>query len=62
MATVIDKEAVHRAILENPLDDAPRLIFADILEELGEEERANLNSTSATYKKCSTHFVRHVPR
>lgn len=32
--------ALLEAILENPADDAPRLILSDWLEEHGEEERA----------------------
>ncbi|HEY8504968.1 MAG TPA: TIGR02996 domain-containing protein [Gemmataceae bacterium] len=35
-----DREAFLRTICENPADDAPRLVFADWLEEHGEAERA----------------------
>jgi uncharacterized protein (TIGR02996 family) len=35
------KEAFLQAIIENPDDDAPRLIFADWLEEHGESTRAD---------------------
>lgn len=35
-----DHDAFLRTICENPLDDAPRLIYADWLEERGEGERA----------------------
>lgn len=35
-----DLEALHRAVLEHPDDDTPRLISADALEESGETERA----------------------
>lgn len=35
-----DREALLRDILENPEDDAPRLIFADYIDERGEPERA----------------------
>ena len=35
-----DREAFHRAILDHPDDDTPRLIFADLLEEEGESARA----------------------
>jgi uncharacterized protein (TIGR02996 family) len=35
-----DREALVRAIIERPDDDAPRLIFADWLDENGEPERA----------------------
>jgi uncharacterized protein (TIGR02996 family) len=35
-----DREALMRAICENPDDDTPRLVFADWLDEHGEPERA----------------------
>ena len=35
-----DLEALHRAILQYPDDDTPRLLYADALEEAGESERA----------------------
>ena len=35
-----DRAALYAAILANPADDAPRLIFADYLDENGEPERA----------------------
>lgn len=35
-----ERDALYAAILDKPEDDAPRLIFADWLEEHGEEERA----------------------
>jgi uncharacterized protein (TIGR02996 family) len=35
-----DREALYRAILDAPDDDAPRLIYADWLEEHGDPERA----------------------
>jgi uncharacterized protein (TIGR02996 family) len=35
-----DREALYRAVVESPADDAPRLVFADWLEEHGEPERA----------------------
>jgi uncharacterized protein (TIGR02996 family) len=35
-----DAKAFLQAILENPDDDSPRLIFADWLEERGDKERA----------------------
>jgi uncharacterized protein (TIGR02996 family) len=37
---VTDQAALLRAILEAPADDAPRLVYADWLEENGEHERA----------------------
>jgi uncharacterized protein (TIGR02996 family) len=35
-----DLEALHRAILDHPDDDTPRLIYADALEDVGESDRA----------------------
>jgi len=35
-----EREALLRAVCENPDDDTPRLVFADWLEEHGEEARA----------------------
>jgi uncharacterized protein (TIGR02996 family) len=35
-----DRTALLRAIIENPADDTPRLVFADWLDENGEPERA----------------------
>ncbi len=35
-----EREALLRAVCENPDDDTPRLVFADWLQENGEEERA----------------------
>jgi len=35
-----EREAFLRAVCENPDDDTPRLVFADWLQEHGEEERA----------------------
>ena len=35
-----EREALLKAVCENPDDDTPRLVFADWLQEHGEEERA----------------------
>ena len=37
-----DRAAMLRQILEWPEDDAPRLVFADYLDEIGEHDRAEL--------------------
>jgi uncharacterized protein (TIGR02996 family) len=37
---VVDERAFLRAIVEAPVDDAPRLVYADWLEEHGQGERA----------------------
>src|SRR5256885_1719791 len=34
-----EQRALWSAILANPLDDAPRLVYADWLQERGDEER-----------------------
>src|SRR6476660_6786094 len=34
------RDALVRAIIENPLDDAPRLVYADWLDEHGDPGRA----------------------
>lgn len=36
-----ERLALHRCILETPDDDAPRLIYSDVLDEDGEDERAD---------------------
>src|SRR5580704_8605623 len=35
-----DRDALHAAVCANPDDDTPRLVFADWLDEHGEEKRA----------------------
>src|SRR5262245_46948004 len=35
-----ERDALLRAVCDNPDDDTPRLVFADWLQENGEEERA----------------------
>jgi uncharacterized protein (TIGR02996 family) len=37
-----DREALMQAIIDNPDDDLPRLVFADWLEEQGQADRAEL--------------------
>src|SRR6201986_5154337 len=37
--TMNEREAFLRAICDNPDDDTPRLVFADWLQENGEEDR-----------------------
>lgn len=39
-STLSDRAAMLRTILEHPEDDAPRLVYADWLDEQGEHERA----------------------
>ncbi len=40
MTTTQDEKALLRAIFENPDDDAPRLIYADCIQELGRDAEA----------------------
>ncbi len=40
MPAMSDHDALLLAILDNPDDDAPRLVFADFLQELGDDDRA----------------------
>src|SRR5262245_62168156 len=35
-----DREVLWRAVIENPADDAPRLVLADWLDEQGDPDRA----------------------
>ena len=35
-----ERQALYQSIIENPLEDTPRLVYADWLEENGESERA----------------------
>lgn len=35
-----EQQQLYGAIVADPLDDAPRLIYADWLDEQGQEERA----------------------
>src|SRR5262245_31911453 len=37
-----DRAALFQAVLDSPGDDAPRLVFADWLDENGEPERAEV--------------------
>jgi uncharacterized protein (TIGR02996 family) len=39
-----DREALYAAILAHPDDDTPRLVFADWLQEHGNETRAALTT------------------
>jgi uncharacterized protein (TIGR02996 family) len=38
--SITDHDALLRAVLESPADDAPRLVYADWLDEHGQSERA----------------------
>lgn len=44
-----EREALHAAVLESPEDNLPRLVFADWLEENGEQVRAEFIRTSIEF-------------
>ena len=48
-----DGEALLAAILANPEEDAPRLVYADWLQENGEAERAEFIRKAIAYPHCS---------
>src|SRR5579884_4313008 len=48
-----------QAILEAPDDDAPRLIYADWLEENGEPERAEYIRLEIERERLGEHHPRH---
>lgn len=52
MTVATDADALLSAILAAPADDAPRLIFADWLDEHGEPERAE-------FIRCQIELARH---
>src|SRR5215208_1611384 len=49
-----DGDALYRAILDAPDDDAPRLVWADWLDEHGEADRA-------AFVRCQCEWTRLVP-
>lgn len=49
-----EREALLRAIYENPDDDTPRLVFADWLQENGDEARAE-------FIRVQVELPRHTP-
>lgn len=53
-----EREALMRAICENPDEDAPRLVFADWLAEHGEEERAEFIRVQCEMVRVATNDVR----
>lgn len=40
MSHLADSEHLLRAVLDDPFEDAPRLVYADVLEEAGDQVRA----------------------
>ena len=49
-----EREALLRAICDHPDDDTPRLVFADWLQEHGEEDRAEFIRVSIEVAQLST--------
>jgi uncharacterized protein (TIGR02996 family) len=56
-----EREALYRAVIENPADDAPRLVFADWLEEHGEAQRAEFIRLQIGMAKLAMHDPRWQP-
>lgn len=48
-----DREALLRAVCENPDDDLPRLVFADWLDEHDEPERAHFVRTQVEFARLA---------
>lgn len=49
-----DRDALLRAIIDNPADDAPRLVYADWLDEHGDAARAE-------YLRVLSHLIAAQP-
>lgn len=50
-----ERDALLRAICDNPDDDTPRLVFADWLQERGEEERAEFVRVQVRFGELLRH-------
>lgn len=48
----LDRQALYAAILADPSDDVPRLVYADFLEENGERERGEFIRVQVELAKC----------
>ena len=48
----VHEQAFLRAVIENPDDDAPRLIYADWLDEQGQSERAEFIRVQVERRVC----------
>lgn len=55
----MSNEAFLRGILENPLDDTVRLVYADYLEEHGGDERAEFIRVQCEYSRLYLAGVHH---
>lgn len=53
-----ERDAFLRAICENPDDDTPRLVFADWLQEHGEDERAEFIRLQCEAARLATDDIR----
>src|SRR5688572_5456689 len=49
-----DRDALLRAIIDNPADDAPRLVYADWLDEHGDPDRAEFIRLTAGRRPAGT--------
>lgn len=52
-----EREALLRAICDNPDDDTPRLVFADWLQEHGEEDRAEFIRLQVRFAALLRHAI-----
>lgn len=55
-----DEAALLAAVLAAPADDAPRLVYADWLEEQGQEDRAEFIRTGVELARTKAHPNRHT--
>ena len=55
-----DGDALLAAILANPDDDTPRLVYADWLQEQGDEERAEFIRVQIELEQCKPNSARHL--
>lgn len=58
---MIDLEALHRAVLLDPWDDAPRLFYADALEDL-EPDRAAFIRLGVGIARSQVHCYHDLTR
>lgn len=54
-----DGDALLAAIRANPEEDTPRLVYADWLQEHGQEERAEFIRVQVEYARLHEHFAGH---
>src|SRR5690242_5801815 len=54
-------DSLYQAILANPDDDAPRLVYADWLDEHGQPERAEFIRVQCAMARIPPHTARWRP-